>query len=175
MAGPTPFGGCGQVVRRVWVGPGQARFQDAGTGQFISTRAAVPCLTYDFERKRIVDAFHNVVGVANLRIGVSGIRIVRPRDVVTYQRILFDPRHVRVGPNQEIVERIIWVRRDGWLRMTEWSYGLGERYDRSKTARAWGGAAREALGLERDQKATTRELRKAVVLREFQLKTTRLR
>ena len=138
---------------------------------FIGREFAVDRLHYDFNQRGVFDSFGNRVGVANLAIPGAG----RVTDYKTLQarwfKLTTDPRRFSPASNQEVIERVIFVDREGRLRLVRTSYGLGQRYDRSKYGGRWRSWASRALGLPDDARVGTQELQKAVLHKEFIVKT----
>lgn len=152
-----------------------AQFQDPETGRFIRRDDALKRLNYDPKVGQIVDSFGNPVGVGALRIPEMGITRTFVGLEAEYQRMKVDPHAFKPGTNQEIIERTVFITKEGRMVTQETSYGLGKDYDRSKYGGRWRQGASDALGLGPDERMTTRELRKAVAYQEFVTKTTRPR
>lgn len=141
-----------------------------GRNLFVSREVAVERLTYNFKINRVQDSFGRSVGVANLGLPVTG-RIAEYKTMdVTWKPLTTDPRRFKPTGNQEVVERTVFVDRNGNLRLVRTSYGRGKKYDKSKYGGRWRSAASRALGLDPGERVTTAELEKAVVKREFIVK-----
>jgi len=138
---------------------------------FISREPAVERLVFDFKKQAIVDSYGNTVGVRHLGLPSTG----RVTDYAVWSAkwmpLTTDPRRYTPSPNQELVEKVIFIDRNGKLVTSYTSYGLGGKYDRAKQGGWWVDAAKKAAGFEPGEKATTRELRRAQVHREFVIKT----
>lgn len=150
---------------------GAVLFRDPETGRFISRSSALTRVTYDFERGRIVDSFGNTIGVGAFRLPLAGAVRQTENTVQVYAKLDVDPRQFRAAANQEIIERITVVGRDGKLRTFEIDYGPGGKYDRSAHGGRWRFETSRALGLADNQRAQTTELRQAVAYREFIVRT----
>lgn len=142
---------------------------------FIARNQAVTRVRFDFERNRIVDSFGEVIGAQHMGIPSSGRVAERKVFDLVYRPLGVDPRRFDTGPNQEVIERLVLVDRNGNVYTRETSYGLGERYDRSERGGWFRRQASQALNLEEGQRVSTRELRRAVLHREFIVKTLRPR
>lgn len=83
------------------------------------------------------------------------------------------------SPSVELIERVIFVNRDGTLRVQEWSWGRGRDYDPSHHG---GGFLREgmaAAGVRREgarlTKAEYAQVQAAVISREYTVREARWR
>jgi len=142
-------------------------------GAFIQREEAVGRLRYDFDRRRIVDSFGGVVGAGNVGIIRSGLsRVIADRSV-TYRLSNVDPRTFQPRANEEVIESVTFLRRDGTLKRVNISSGLGQKYDKARGAGKWGASARDALGLKPGEKASYSELKSTVIHREFIVKRWR--
>ena len=172
-------------VRAVRTGPKTLAFQDPDMvlqrtqpdgkiitlrNLFINRETAINRLTYDFQRNRVVDSVGVSVAAKHIKLPLAG-RVVQygvldakwiPLDV--------DPRKYIPAANEEVLERITFVDRQGNLVIEYKSYGLGKKYDRSKGGGCFVDRAKKALGREPEDKVTTKELQRAVVQRQFVLK-----
>ncbi len=173
-------------VRAVRTGPKTYAYQDPdlkvlrvyqdGTTRtlsnlFISREPAIDRLAFDFQRNTVVDSFGNSVGLRHLGLPSSGRVTDYNIWTVKWMPLPTDPRRYIPGPNEEIVEKVIFVDRNGKLVVSYSSSGRGFKYDRSKTGGWWVDKAKKAAGLEPGEKATTRELKRAQIHREFVIKT----
>ena len=173
-------------VRAVRTGPKTIAYQDPdykvlrvypdGTTRtlhnlFISREPAIDRLVFDFKSNKILDSFGNSVGLRHL--GIPSVGRVTDYKVMTVKHMpmIGDPRRFIPASNQEIVERVVFVDKNGKLIVSRTSWGLGQKYDRSKRGGWWIDKAKKAAGLEPGEKATTRELKRAQIHREFVVKT----
>jgi len=174
-------------VRSVQLGGGRIGFQDPDLvyqqmrpdgrivtirNVFISREPAIERLTFNFGTNRINDSLGQQVGVGNLGLPTTGRIAEYKIQTSTWMPLGVDPRRYRPAVNEEIIERVIFVDREGRLRVVRTSYGLGEKYDLSKYGGRWRSWASRALGLPEDERLTTEKLKKAQVSREFILKRT---
>jgi len=137
---------------------------------FIGREFAVDRLHYDYDQRGVFDSFGNRVGIANLGIPARG-RVTDYKTLqVRWNKLTIDPRRFRPTGDQEIVERVIFIDREGRLRLVRTSYGRGKRYDRSKYGGRWRSWASRAMGLPDNARVTTQELQKAVLHKEFIIK-----
>lgn len=172
-------------VRAVRTGPKTIAFQDPDLviqrtlpdgrviqirNLFISREPAIDRLKYDFDRNRIVDTFGTTVGTKHIGLPTAGRVVDYKTLTATWSPLTTDPRKYIPAANEEVVERVVFMNREGKLVTEHTSYGLGRKYDRSKTGWWWAGKAKEALGIEPGEKVTTKELQRAVVHREFVVK-----
>lgn len=177
-------------VRSVRTRPGVLQYQDPDLviertyddgrvvtirNPFIARNQAVTRVQFDFDRNRIVDSFGNVIGSAHMGIPSSGRVAERKIFDLVYRPLGQDPRQFTPKENQEVIERLVLVDRNGNVFTRETSYGLGERYDRSKRGGWYRAQTSRALGIEEGKRMSTRQLRKAVLHREFIVKTLRPR
>jgi len=143
---------------------------------FTRTTDSVTRLRFDYGAGRLEDSFGKRVPVTSVKIPDRGVTFQFRFQEATWSPLGVDPRRFTPGPNQEIVERVVFLDRDGNLIVENFSYGLGSKYDRTKTGAKWRYAAARALGEESDpgpgNRLTTAELQKAVLEREFLVKTT---
>lgn len=142
---------------------------------FINRESAINRLTYDFERNRVVDSVGVTVAAKHLGLPAVG-RVAQYTTLdAKWIPLKVDPRKYIPAANEEIVERIVFIGRDGKLIREETSYSLGKKYDRSKRGGWFVDRAKKALGKEPEEKVTTPELKRAVVHRQFLIKrlTTR--
>ena len=137
---------------------------------FISRKDAIPRLRHSIERNRIEDSFGNEVGVGALGLPGRGIDVAFKAKMASYKPLPTDPRTYNPKPNQEIVERTTFITREGKLVTSETSYGLGEKYDPSKTGGRWRRAASKAVGAGEGKRLPTSDLQRAVAHREFIIK-----
>ncbi len=161
------------VVRRT--------FSDGSTriirNVFIGRSDAISRLAFDFEGNRLVDSFGRNPSISSLKLPLRGESFTFQGGAVSEWKPLdVDPRRIRPDVNQEIVERVVFVNRDGSLTVRNYSYGRGERYDRSLTGTKWRADAARALGETSDpgegKRRPTRELSAAMAAREFLIRTT---
>lgn len=146
-------------------------FQDPLTGRFLSRTDAISRLHYSVERGQIEDSYQNPVGVGNLGIPSRGQRVAFKVKEADYQKLSVDPVTFRPSANQEVVERTVFITKDGKFVTSETSYGLGEKYDPAQSGGRWRKEAAEALGVKGDQRLPTVDLKRAVAYREFIVKT----
>ena len=146
-------------------------FQDAETGLFISPEEARSSLKFDPERNRVVDSFGNVVGVGNLELQESGARFSLKNVDVLYMPLEESVRSFKPGGNQEIIERFTIVNKDGSLSTFEISHGLGNKYKRGHGGGRWRYETSKALDYKQGERPPTKELQRAVLHREFIVKT----
>lgn len=146
-------------------------FTDAASGRFISRTEAVQRLTFSVEGSDLVDTFGEHVGVGSIKIPASGIEIAYKVRTTTDKQLTVDPSTFKPEPNQQIVERVVFAGADGRLHTMETSYRLGRQYDPSLTGGRWRQAASEALGLKQGERLPTADLQRAVIMKEFIIRT----
>ena len=172
--GGEPFEPEGEVV----VGRtarGQIVFRDPSTGRFIDREAAIPRFRFDFNVGRIRDSEGRFVGVGALRFPSLG-RVTDYKILSSQtERLSVDPRTFRPGANQQVVESLLLIDRNGKLVRVEWSSRLGERYDQAKAAGWWRAKVGDAAGIEGGGFAQYAQLKGTVLQREFTVKTWRPR
>ncbi len=172
-------------VRAVRVRPGLVQFQDPDEviertyadgrivtirNQFIAREQAIPRLHFDFQVNRIRDSFGRFVGVAHLKVPAMGRVVDFVELQARYRPLTIDPRRYDVRENEEIIERLVLLDREGNIVTRETSYGLGQKYDRARRGKWFFGVTRDRIGVETGKKVETRELEKAVLSREFIVK-----
>ncbi len=146
-------------------------FQDPDqAGRFISRKDALPRLRYSIEKNYVQDSFGNDVGVGALGLPGRGVDVAYKVKGATYRPIRTDPNDFTPKPNQELIERTVFITREGKLVTSETSHGLGEKYDPSKTGGRWRRAASKAVGAGEGQRLPTSDLQRAVAFREFVVK-----
>lgn len=173
MATPRPER-LGQRVRVVRDRQGRVvGFQDPDKRNiFIRRVDAVPRLRYSVERSQVEDSFGNRVGVGALGLPLRGYDVAFKVKEAAYRPLAIDPLSFRPNPDQELIEKTTYTTKDGKLVTSEMSYGLGEKYDPSKTGRKWRHEASKALGRPEGERLPTRDLKRAVLYKEFIVKTT---
>jgi len=82
-----------------------------------------------------------------------------------------DPKTFTPKPNQEIVERTVFITKEGRLVTSETSYGLGKKYDPAKTGGRWRRAASKAAGVGESGRLPTSDLQRFVAHKEFIIKS----
>lgn len=137
---------------------------------FVGREAGITRIHYDFDANELRDSFGNAVGVAQLAFPKAGTDIAYIQRRVRWLPYTGDITRYIPKPNEEIVERVVFVRSDGEVRMVPTKYGMGKKYDPSKTGGRWRAAASRSLGLPEDVRATTAELQKAVLHKEYLIK-----
>ena len=149
-------------------------FRDPDTGRFISRKVALERVTYNFDTGKIEDSRKNPVGVGAFRLPARGVVRETKNTIQKWRPMEVDARSFRPAANQEIIERVTIIGRDGKLRTFEISYGLGGKFDPrapNKGAK-WRFETSKALGLAEGERASTSRLREAVAYREFIVKET---
>ena len=172
-----PTGGTGELrVRIVRDSSGRVvGFQDPDNrNQFIARSDAVDRVRYNTEAAQIEDSFGNNVGVAALALPGRGVTVGYKNGATVYKSFQGDITGFDPQPNQEIVERVIFINQDGTLRVVNISYGYGQKYDPASKAAGglWARGAADALGLKEGERLPTTDLKQAEVLREFIIKTS---
>jgi hypothetical protein len=148
-------------------------FQDPDQGsRFISRADALDRLRYNIEKAQVEDSFGNGVGVGALSIPGRGVTVGYKNGEAVYTPLEGDPSTFKPDPNQEIIERTIFIDKDGNLVTVEISYGYGNGYDPAKYGGKWRYEASQALGLEEGERLPTSDLQRAVAGQEFTIKTS---
>ena len=137
---------------------------------FISRKDAIPRLRINQDTRQVEDSFGNRVGVGALGLPGRGIDVTYKVKMASYKPLATDPRSYNPKPNEEILERTTFATKGGRLVTSETSYGLGEKYDPSKTGGRWRRDASKALGVPEGGRLPTRDLRRAVVFKEYIIK-----
>ena len=146
----------------------------------LNSLEAADRLRYDFDSSRIRDSFGRFVGVGSIQFPEEGVWYTGLRGV-NLQSLPFSarPEAFESSPSVELIERVIFVNRDGTLRVQEWSFGRGRKYD---TAHHGGGFLREgmaAAGVRREGARLTAaeyaQVQAAVVSREYVVREARWR
>ena len=83
------------------------------------------------------------------------------------------PRLFQPAQNQQVVERLVLIRRDGSLEVVLNDSGLGNKYDPAKAGGWWRAKTAEALGYSSEERPPTRTLQNAVASRQILVKTWR--
>ena len=164
-----------EIARRVQVARDrQGRvvgFQDPDRGmKFISRQDALPRMRYSIERSRVEDSFGNEVGVGSLSLPGRGVTVGFKVKEAIYKPLPTRPQDFQPSASQEVIERTVFLDREGRLVSTETSYGLGEAYDPTKTGGRWRRSASDAVGAKAGERLPTSDLARAVVMQEFLLK-----
>jgi hypothetical protein len=146
----------------------------------LNSLEAADRLRYDFDSSRIRDSFGRFVGVGSIQFPEEGVWFSGLRGA-QMQTLPFSarPEAFESSPSVELIERVIFVNRDGTLRVQEWSFGRGRKYD---TAHHGGGFLREgmaAAGVRREGARLTAaeyaQVQAAVVSREYVVREARWR
>jgi hypothetical protein len=149
-------------------------FQDPDQGgRFITRQEALSRLSFSVERGEVLDSFGNGVGVGAVKLPGRGVDVTYQTRAAEYKPMTVDPARFTPNPNQEIVERNVFMTKDGKLVTSETSWGLGKKYDPAKYGGRWRQSASDALGLDKAKRLPTRDLERAVLMREFIVKTIR--
>lgn len=143
---------------------------DAG-GRFITRDEAASRLRFSVEEGALVDSFGAPVGVGGITLPRRGVEVGYKLRSASYKPLDTEPARFKPGANQELIERVYFTKADGSLVSLETSYGLGRDYDPHRTGGRWRQAASEALGLKEGQRLPTRDLQRAVIMKEFIVKT----
>jgi len=146
-------------------------FQDPDKRSVFITRAdAVKRLRINKDTRQVEDSFGNRVGVGALGLPGRGVELVYKTKTAAYTPLGADPRTYNPKPNEEILERTTFATKEGKLVTSETSYGLGEKYDPSKTGGRWRRDASKALGVPEGGRLPTRDLQRAVLYKEYIVK-----
>lgn len=137
---------------------------------FISRKDATSRLRINKDTRQVEDSFGNRVGVGALGLPGRGVELLYKTKAASYRPLAADPRTYNPRPNEEILERTTFATKGGRLITSETSYGLGEKYDPSKTGGRWRRDASSALGVPEGGRLPTRDLRRAVLHKEFIVK-----
>lgn len=152
---------------------GRSFFTDPDTGRRITSDDALRRVTYDFRSGRIRDSFGHYVGMAALRLPGSGRVVTLPNMDVIYSNLIRDPRIYRVAGNEELIERLVVVERNGRLRTVNISYGLGRNYDPARSGKRWAAELASSTGVKPGRPEAYRTYKEAVLDRTFIIKTWR--
>lgn len=173
IPGQRPLEGEGVLVARERSGR-LIGFRDPETGRFISRVTALARMTYDPTSGQVVDSQGNPVGVGAFRLPLGGVVRETKNTIQEWRPMDVDARQFKPAANQEIIERVTVIGRDGKLRTFEISYGLGGKYNPTAPNKGskWRFETSKALGLEEGERASTSRLREAVAYREFIVKET---
>lgn len=146
-------------------------FQDPDFGnRFISRSEAINRLKYDRGLEQIVDSFGNGVGIGSIAFPSRGEEVAFKTKNAIYTPLPTTPENFRPKPNQELIERIVVIDKDGNLHRFENSYGLGKRYDQSRRGGWWRKSISDSLGIPANERIPSSDLRRAVVRKDFILK-----
>jgi len=143
--------------------------------EFVRLGQAYRGLSYDFETSRLKDGFGNRAPISAIGLPARGETHKFVNVSATWRPLEGAVTRFRPAGNQEIIERVWFVNRDGSIFKQDFSYGRGEKYDRTQTGSKWRYRAAQAMGETSDpgpgSRMTTDELKKAVLRREFLVKT----
>lgn len=164
-----------EIARRVHVARDRqgkiVGFQDPDRGyKFISRQDALPRLRYSVEKSRIEDSFGKEVGVGSLGLPGRGVSVGFKVKEATYRPLPTTPQDFQPRANQEVIERTVFITREGKLVSSETSYGLGEAYDPTKAGGRWRRSASQAVGAKEGERLPTSDLARAVAHQEFLVK-----
>lgn len=149
-------------------------FQDPDKGgRFISRSDAIRRVSVDVETNEIRDSFGNRVGIGSLAIPGRGIEVAYKIRSAEYKPLTVNPEDFRPNADQELIERTVFIGRDGKLMTAEISYGGGGEYDPAKNGGKWRYEASKALDLPSNVRLPTQDLQRAVAYTEFVVKTIR--
>ncbi len=147
-------------------------FQDPDRGnRFVSRKDALPRMRYSVEKSRIEDSFGNEIGVGSLGLPGRGVTVGFKVKEATYKPLPTSPQNFQPRANQEVIERTVFLTREGKLVSTETSYGLGQDYDPAKAGGKWRADASKAVGAKEGERLPTRDLSRAIVYQEFLVKS----
>jgi hypothetical protein len=142
-------------------------FQDPGTGRFISRAEAATRLSYDSQSQQIQDSFGNEVGIGALARPKSAQVQELVNVTITSTPLEVDPAHYKPAPNENVTEVLTIRTADGEIKQVMLSGAMGEEYDPTKTAKAWGAALRDAAGLQPGEQVSTSDLEDFIISSEF--------
>jgi len=133
---------------------------------------AVERLGYDFNVQRIRDSYGRFVGTGALVFPEEGVLFTGLRGTEMFTTpFTLRPEAYEATPGTELIERVVFINRDGSLRLQESILRLGNDYDPSHHS---GGFIREgmaAAGVRREGPRLTAEQYKkvlgAVIHREY--------
>ena len=163
--------------RRVFYDPSNRRnpFRDPDTGRFINYKDAIRRARFNFDAGRPIDSRGRFIAVERLRLPQRGSVITFPTVQARFLNFTGDPRTFRPGANQEIIEELVLVDRQGNIFTRQFSMGLGRRYDRSKVSKAWFRETASAAGVRKGEPGAYKSAQGAVLSRRFVIKTIRSR
>lgn len=170
-AGRTAFQDPDMVVRRVYPDGSTRLIQN----MFISREAAIGRLRYNEPLGRVIDSRGRIVGVGSLRLPATGRVWNYGRQTARWKPMRTITEGYRPKSNQEIIERLVLIDKDGRLRIVQTSYGRGRPYNSEKRGRWWLGETLNAAGMSKPEGRLSEDaykrLQETVVNRQFILKT----
>lgn len=136
------------AVYRRWFPDGSSQLVER---PLLRSLEAAERLGWDFGVQRLRDSLGRFVGVGALTFPEEGVWFtgLRGAQNITVPYAL-RPEAFQASSNAELIERVIFVNRDGTLRVQEWSFGRGQEYDPTHHG---GGFLREgmaAAGIRRE-------------------------
>jgi hypothetical protein len=147
-------------------------YQDPdNNNRFILRTDAIKRLFYDSEKMYLTDSFGRSIMDADLRMVFRGERINFIERAAIYTPMMESPSRFRPASNQEVIERVLVVDKNGRVIEFDTSFGLGVRYNQYRYGGRWRQKISEALGLPENARIPSSDLKRAVYSVEYLVKT----
>jgi hypothetical protein len=141
------------------------------TGASLRQEEGIARLRYDFEAKSLVDSFGNAVSQSVLRFPEEGRSVLYRNRERVYTKLDVLPQRYHVADDEELVERITYLRPDGTIVTQDLSYGRGRPFRHYTTGKKWWQAGASALGIEEgteeSRRLTTRDIERAILRTDY--------
>ncbi len=139
--------------------------------RFIAREEAVKRILYDFDKMYFSDSYNTKILEAEILTPLRGTTVHFVERSAVYTPMLESPNRFRPASNQEVIERLVVVGKDGRVHVVDTSYGLGVRYNENKYGGRWRQRVSEALELPENVRLPTSDLKRAVASVEYIVKT----
>lgn len=139
--------------------------------RFITRDEAIIRMKFNVETSEIIDSFGRSVGEGVFAYPLRGRTVTFVEREARYIPLTEHPLRFRPASNQEIVERVTVIGKDGKLYSFETSYGLGVKFSEHKYGGRYRQKISDALELPENERLPTSDLQRAVINVEYLVKT----
>lgn len=161
---------------RVWVSRDEAgiirRYGDPDSGKTLTRNEGIRRMSFNQTTGQVEDSLGN-----QIRLGELSLRAMHETEGLinvrqTTSPLKTNPWTYATKKNEEIIERLIVIGKDGKINKIDISHGQGKMYDPSAKGKVWRADISNALGLDKDDRLTTDDLEKMVVHKQIVVRRT---
>jgi len=148
------------------------RYGDPDTGQTLTRNEAIGRMKYNFSTGEIEDSMGNSlkIGEIALKRGHETSDLINARQVTSPMNR--NPYTYKTARNEELIERLIVVGKNGEISKIDISYGSGKSYDPNRLGGTWRAKVANAVGLEKGERLPTADLERMVVSKQIVVRRT---